>query len=102
MPIASRNIPSVAPVDIDGINGTPGKYFSTSFSAGPKMAGSSGGGTAIGRIGATGVILTPGSAIAATRAACVPSTDSPGKMRQLTFAVARCGNALLARRQTNK
>jgi hypothetical protein len=34
--------------------------------------------------------------IAATRAARVPSTVSPGKIRQLTFAAARCGNALLA------
>ena len=35
--------PSVAPVDIDGITGHAGKYFSLSFSIGPTMAGSSGG-----------------------------------------------------------
>src|SRR5215469_687386 len=96
MPIASRKIPSVAPVDIDGIKGTPGKYFATRFSAGPIILGSSGGGKAIGRTGGTAETLTQGSSIAATRAAFVSCTVSPGKIRQLTLAEARCGNALLA------
>jgi dipeptidyl aminopeptidase/acylaminoacyl peptidase len=68
----------------------------TSFSAGPMILGSSGGGTAIGRTGGTTVTLTPGSPIAAIEGASVPSTVSPGKMRQLMFARARCGSALLA------
>src|SRR5438034_1070258 len=94
--MASRKMPSVAPVDIEGTRGTPGKYLATSFSAGPRIFGSSGGGTATGRTGGTGVTLTPGSEMAATRAACVPATVSPGKIRQLTLAVARCGRALFA------
>src|SRR5258708_17661526 len=96
MPIASRKMPSVAPVDMEGINGTPGKYFATSFSAGPMILGSSGGGTAMGRIGCTGVTLTPASPIAATRAALVLSTLSPGEIRQLNFAPARRGKAVFA------
>src|SRR5271155_4083857 len=95
MPIASRKTPSVAPVDICGMNGTPGKYFATSSSAGPIILGSSGGGKATGRIGGTIVNLTPGSPIAATSAACVPSTVSPGKIRQFTLAAARCGDGII-------
>src|SRR5207249_10502131 len=64
-------------------------YLATSFSAGPTIFGSSGGGMATGRTGGTGVTLTPGSAMAATRAARVPSTVSPGKMRQFALAAAR-------------
>src|SRR6478735_1825760 len=96
MPTASRKMPSVAPVDIDGTIGTPGKYCATSFSAGPITLGSSGGALATGRIGGTGVIVTLGSPIAATSAAWVSSTVRPGNMRQLTLAAARCGSALLA------
>src|SRR5271167_3691877 len=96
MPMASRKIPSVAPVDMVGTKGTPGKYLATSASAGPKILGSSGGATATGRTGGTKVTLTPGSPITATKAARVSSTVSPGNIRQLTLAAARCGNALLA------
>src|SRR5213082_3742369 len=95
--MASRKMPSVAPVDMVGTSGIPGKYLATSFSAGPTIFGASGGGMATGRTGGTGVTLTPGSAMAATRAARVPSTVSPGKMRQFALAAARWGSALFAR-----
>src|ERR1700689_4533842 len=96
MPIASRKIPSVVPVDMVGTTGTPGKYLADSFSAGPVILGSSGGGTASGRPGGNIVTVTPASPITVSRVALVPSTVSPGKIRQLTFAAARCGSALVA------
>lgn len=43
MSTADMYSPSVAPVDIDGITGMPGKYFALSASIGPMRAGSSGG-----------------------------------------------------------
>ena len=43
MPTADMYSPSVAPVDIDGITGTPGKYALLSSSIGPMIAGSIGG-----------------------------------------------------------
>ena len=46
-------------------------------------------GLATGRTGGTKVTLTRESPIASTKAACVLSTVSPGKIRQLTLAAAR-------------
>lgn len=55
--MASRKMPSVAPVDIVGITGTPGKYFSESFIAGSMIFGSSGGGMDKGRRGGVGQLI---------------------------------------------
>src|SRR5882757_236233 len=100
--MASRKMPSVAPVDMVGTSGTPGKYFATNLSAGPTIFGSSGGGMATGRIGGTGVTLTPGSPMTFTSVAWTASTVSPGNIRQFTFALARCGSALLAWPPSNR
>src|SRR4051812_29656831 len=96
MPIASRKMPSVAPVDIEGITGEPGKYLAASFSAGPMILGSSAGGWATGRIGRSGVIVTLGSPIGAVSAAWVSAPVRPGNIRQLIVAAALWGSALLA------
>src|SRR4051812_46394456 len=77
-----------------GRKGTPGKYFATRRSAGPIIFASSGGGTAIGRRRPTIVTVTLGSAIARMSAALVVSASSPGTIRQLIVALARCGKAL--------
>src|SRR5690242_783450 len=102
MPIASRKIPSLAPVDMDGTKGTPGKYFFSTASAGPITLGSSVGGLASGRIGGTGVMVILESPMTLAKAARVPSTVSPGKMRQLILAPARWGSALLAWPPSNR
>ena len=60
LPLPVKIFWSVAPVDMVGTSGTPGKYLATSFSAGPTIFGSSGGGTATGRTGGNNVTLTPG------------------------------------------
>src|SRR3569623_660504 len=80
MPIASRKIPSVAPVDIDGSIGTPGKYLSATVFIGPTILGSSLGGMPIGRIGVFAVTVTLGPASSLSLAS-VTSQISPGKDR---------------------
>src|SRR3569623_1150128 len=95
IPIASKKIPSVAPVDIDGSIGTPGKYLSATLFIGPTILGSSFGGMPIGRIGVLTVTVTLGPASSLSLAS-VPSTLSPGKIRQLMLAVALCGSAFSA------
>src|SRR5688572_25480707 len=95
MPIAWKKMPSVAPVDISGSIGRPGKYFAATALAGPTIFGSSVGGIAVGRTGWLIVTFTLGPASSFSLAK-VASTVSPGKMRQLMLAVARCGSAFSA------
>jgi hypothetical protein len=64
--------------------------------AGSKMAGASGAGLPIGPRAAFALIVTPGSSTIRSNAARVSSMVSPGAMRQLTSAVARCGRAFCA------
>ncbi len=78
------------------VTGTPGKCFAATLRIGSITAGLSGGLTAIGRMGAVIVTFTAGLPMIDTRSAITLSDVMPGKMRQLTFAVARCGSALLA------
>src|ERR1044072_4033939 len=93
MPAALLWTPSVAPVSRIGTIGTPGHSLAASFSIGPMIAGVSGGGgeTLLGswaRVTATGA---PASSASLARTS---STGVPGRMRQLTLAVARWGRAL--------
>src|SRR5262245_45336932 len=97
MPAGVRNAPSVAPADIAGTTGTPGQYFAVSFSTGPITFGF----RACGPLGTSlrvegSVILISGSPVNSASFWRTCSGVVPGKMRQLTFAVARCGNALVA------
>src|SRR6185437_3458842 len=87
---------SEAPADMPGTTSTPGKRWwmvaATAFITSGRRgeAGLSTGG------GGFTSIFTEGSAIALASVACTAATCTPGKIRQLMFAVARCGNAFNA------
>src|SRR5205085_5041742 len=87
---------SVPGADIIGTKAAVGKCLAASRLAGPMMVGESGGSFGSRRAVVVEVTFTCGSLMAATRAARTLSRLSPGKTRQLTVAVARCGRALLA------
>ena len=86
----------MAPAAIDGISGTPGKCLAATAFMGSITLGSLGGATAIGLSGLSALMATWSSPITRIRVARVSCQVSPGKMRQLTMAVARCGRALEA------
>ena len=76
--MALTKIPSVAAANSLGTSGTPGKYFATSFSAGPMIFGSSGGALASGRTGGTTRMRTPASSTTRVSAAGIPVYGVPG------------------------
>src|SRR5438876_4187723 len=95
MPAVRRNRESVAPVDIEGITGTPGHIAAVTDSTARITSGVSGD-AGLGKnrfIGVT-VILSLASAPMSVRR--TSSSDSPGSTRQLTTALAVWGSALLA------
>ena len=96
MPTALVNSPSVAPACRMGSTGTPGQNSAVSFSMGAMTSGVSGGGDAVGPRVSGEEILTIGSATNSSSLARTVSVVTPGKMRQLIFARARCGSAFVA------
>ena len=84
------------PADITGTIGRPGKRACTAFSIAAITSGRSGEAGLSIAPSAERVIVAPGSAM--TLAICwrTLSEDPPGKMRQLTLALAFCGSALVA------
>src|SRR5580698_2411955 len=96
MPAALRNSPSVAPGCRIGTTGTPGQNFAESFSKGPITAGVSGGGGELGPRVSSVVTFTAGSAASSSSFCRTDSGSTPGKMRQLMLARARCGRAFVA------
>ena len=96
MPAAFRNWPSVAPGCRIGSTGTPGQNCAASFSMGARISRVSGGGGELGPRVSSVVTLTAGSATSSSSFARTVSCVTPGKMRQLMFARARCGRALVA------
>src|ERR1035441_7995371 len=78
-----------------GTTGTPGHISSANFSIGFRIRGVSGVGAAAGPRTSGIVTFTVGSAPSLTSWART-SRDTPGKMRQLMFAVALWGKALVA------
>src|SRR5580700_974628 len=79
-----------------GTTGTPGQNCAVSLSIGFRRAGVRGGGGEEGPRVSRVVTLTSGSAITRSRSARTDSAETPGKMRQLMLARARCGSALVA------
>src|SRR5436190_13347576 len=96
MPTALRNDPSVPPGCSIGTTGTPGHMALEILSIGPSTDGGNevGGGGALRVLGM--VTATFGSSTSLIRVWRTSSGATPGKMRQLTLAVARCGRALVA------
>jgi hypothetical protein len=92
MPAAKVNRPSVAPVAMVGMSGTPGQSFAATVRMGPVMASVSAGGVDTSAV-PTGVILRPGSASKRVSDACTSAMGTPGSIRQFTVAVARWGRA---------
>src|SRR4029453_10923337 len=97
MPAGVRNAPSVAPADMAGTTGVPGQYFAVSFSTGPNTFGF----RVCGPLGTSlgvdaSVPLISGSLASSASFWRTCSGVVPGKMRQLTLAVARWGSALVA------
>src|SRR5688500_556076 len=86
---------SVAPVLIVGITGTPGHISLVTRSISLIRAGVSGDGGEF-RAAPWKVIFTPVSPTTRSRTAFTCSGVSSGRMRQLTLARARGGNALVA------
>ena len=74
----------------------PGHISSATFSIGLRIRGVNGVGAAIGPRTSGIVTATAGSSAILTSCARIASRDTPGKMRQLIFAVARWGRALVA------
>src|SRR6201986_3738451 len=77
-----------------GTRGTPGQSCLPTASAGPRTWGVSGGGGETGLFSPTMEDLIAGASATFCSAAIPASGASPGMMRQLTLAVARCGRAL--------
>src|SRR5271167_1938965 len=96
MPIAVRNTPSVPPGCKIGNTGTPGKNTALSFCTGPSIWGVSGGGGDVGPRVSSVVTFTAESATCTSNWCRTDSCDTPGKIRQLILARARCGSALVA------
>src|SRR5882757_1139548 len=96
-------VASEAPVLISGITGTPGKCLAAIFSIGPTIFGSRGGGIASDlSFAVRRVTCRPNPDTVRSKVAWTSSAVSPGMIRQLTEAVARWGNALMAWPAVNK
>src|ERR1035441_5437980 len=102
MPAGFRNWASVAPGSRTGTTGTPGHISSANFSIGFRIRGVSGVGAAAGPRTSGMVTFTAGLAASLTSWARTTSRDTPGKMRQLMFAVALWGKALVAWRSEER
>src|SRR6185437_9766264 len=96
IPTALVNSPSVAAASNIGSTGTPGQNSAVSFSIGSITAGVNGGGGDVGPRVSSVATLISGSATSSSSFARTASVGTPGKIRQLTIARARCGNALVA------
>src|SRR4029450_3843859 len=96
MPTAISGGASVPPAWRIGTTGTPGHIWAETFSIGPRTLGVSGGGptTASLRPSAGDDTETAGSAASLISVWRTSSRGTPGKIRQLISAVARCGRAL--------
>src|SRR6266849_7251719 len=95
MPALLRKRPSYVATPRYGSNGTPGHIDEVTSCATCNKSGLSGGGglnTAL----PIGVILILSSAKTWTRVFCVLSTESSGRLLQLTIAPAFCGRAFVA------
>src|SRR5262249_19942958 len=95
MPVLRRYRPSVAPVLITGTTTTDGHIALVTDSIGPITGGVSGE-AALGFASSTNATETLGSANTDSSLVLTLAGDSPGRMRQLTFAEASCGSALVA------
>src|SRR5688572_7632714 len=94
MPAARRYRPSVAPDSWVGTTGTPGWRARTTLATAAITSGRSGDASL-----AVGEPITLTSTFSPTTSCSdlrTVSMATPGKMRQLTVAVADCGNALSA------
>src|SRR5438045_4636852 len=96
MPAARKNMPSVAPADITGTIGRPGKRACTALLTAASTSGRSGeAGESIAPSLAR-VTVAPGSAITRTTVWRTSSDGTPGKIRQFTLADTFWGRALVA------
>src|SRR4051812_45060184 len=87
--------PSVAPVLITGTTIAPGYSSFVSDSTSVMTSGRSGDGL-LGCASLTKATVTLGSATISVSFAFTAAGDTPGRMRQFTFALAICGSALVA------
>src|ERR1035438_5007011 len=94
IPAAFKNSPSVAPGCKIGSTGTPGKYSAASFFIGANICAVNGGGGELGPRVSNVETTTFGSATNCSSLLRTLSASTPGKMRQLILALARCGSAL--------
>src|ERR1051325_3565108 len=78
-----------------GTTTTPGQSALVTDSIGPMTAGLSGD-ASLGFASATNGTAIFGSANTDSSFVLIVAGDSPGRMRQLTFAAASCGSALVA------
>src|SRR5215472_10718177 len=78
-----------------GTTVTPGHISSVTRVIVSMICGVSGDG-GLGFAALTGVTLTLGLSMTRTSVCCTSFGSAPGNMRQLMFAVARCGSALAA------
>src|SRR5690606_39633620 len=95
MPALRRKSTSVAPVLTSGITVMPGHMSSATCSTGSTTEGSSGE-AGLASAGAICVTETPFFAAIAVSTLCVSSAEDCGSTRQLTVALAVCGNAFSA------
>ena len=79
-----------------GTRGTPGHSWWPTASAGPVICGVSGGGGETGLFSPAILMWMAGSSTTLASVAMTASGASPGRIRQLTLAVARCGRAFSA------
>src|SRR5579859_8042405 len=77
-----------------GMRGTPGHILAATCFTGPRILSVKGGGGDTGLKEPTGLILIPGSATTSWRVFCTSGIGVPGRMRQLTLALACCASAL--------
>src|SRR6185436_443099 len=94
MPLGVRKRQSVAPEEIVGITATPGYVSAVSFSIGAITLRDRVGGAPTFSGADWNSTVTFGSSMARINSWRISSCACPGKMRQLTLAVARCGRAL--------
>ena len=95
MPALRRYVPSVAPVSITGTMGTPGHIVAVAASIAAITSGLKGD-AGLGLAWPTAVTLTPESATTRSSVRRTASGASPGRIRQFTTALARCGSAFSA------
>src|SRR3954452_15450036 len=92
IPLFRKYNPSVAPVPIVGTTTAPGNIALVIDSSGCMICGWSDEG-GLGFAGSTYVKVTFGSAITSVSVRLITAGSSPGRMRQLTLAVASWGRA---------